>query len=243
MSNSSSNQAQSGGVSTGAVLEFRQVSLLPAGSEQAELRAITLALAPGQLALIRLEAGHEHIPLADLAEGLIAPDAGEVRFQDASWAALGPDDIFQRRAVIGRVFDGPAWISNLTVLENVTLSQRHHTRRPVAEIITEAEALAHMFGLASLPISRPAGLARRDLRRAEWVRAFLGQPQMLLLERPDLGVAAEHISLLTPAVQKARERGAAVLWTTDEDRVWNNPDLSVTLRWRMQGPELVEEGA
>ena len=83
-----------------------------------------------------------------------------------------------------------------------------------------------------------------DLRRAACVRAFLGRPELLVLERPTAGVYPAIMPALMSAVRAARSRGAAVLWTTESWDVWNDPGIRPTLRLRMTGSQMsaVEEG-
>lgn len=218
------------------ILEFLNVSLRPASHDGAEMRDIRLRLMPGDIALIRLELGNESIPLADLAMGLIPPDSGSVLFQGKDWARMKPDREIQLRSRIGRVFNGHGWISNLTVLDNITLCERHNTLRPEDDIFEEAESIARAFGLDDIPAGQPAGIHPRDLRRAEWVRAFLGNPSLIVLERPTLGVAVEHISLLIrTAIGAAASGGSTLLWLTSEELVWNNESLSKAQRYEMRG--------
>ncbi|MBU0714834.1 MAG: hypothetical protein KJ964_05715 [Verrucomicrobia bacterium] len=220
------------------ILEFVDVTLLPVPLDHAGLQGVTLRLTPGELALIKTESGNEQLPLADLAEGLLAPDRGVVRFLGESWSAISPEQSLILRAGITRVFDEHGWISNLNVNENVTLAQRHHTRRPIRTIMDEAETLARSFNLEALPAARPAQLPRRDLRRCEWIRAFLGRPQLVLLERPMKGVPLEFLPRLIGAAKETVARGAALIWLTDEDQVWQNPDLWDATRYTMRGQTL-----
>ncbi len=215
MSNGAPPQAAMTLDPTPPLLEFAQASLAPAPLLHAGIGPVSLRLAPGDLAWIDSEPGREDLPLADLAEGLLDPDTGTVSFLGASWAAMPPEETLRRRARIGRVFAGHGWISNLNVNENVTLSQRHHTRRPVGEILEEATALARALGLPELPAVRPALCAPHDRRRAEWVRALLGTPRLVLLEYPLRGVPPAFWDALVNAVAAVRSRGAAVLWLAD----------------------------
>jgi len=229
-----------------SILEFTDVTIATAPLGHSGLSHVNARLRPGTLTIIQVEPGNERLPLADLAEGLLCPEEGSVSFQDEAWTTMPPEQVLQRRAQIGRVFDGHGWISNLNVNENVTLSQRHHTRRPIAEILAEAEALARVFGLSELPKIRPALVAHQDLRRSEWIRAFLGQPLLVLLERPMQGVPLEHLPRLINAVRKACVQKAAVLWLTDSDlpesrnRVERHSELPPATRYAMQGLTLVE---
>ncbi|MFH1476936.1 MAG: hypothetical protein ABIH24_05535 [Verrucomicrobiota bacterium] len=220
------------------ILEFEDVTLFPAHLDHAGLQNVTLRLTPGELTLIKTEPGNEQLPLADLAEGLLAPDRGVVRFLGESWSKISSEQSVTLRAGITRVFDEHGWISNLNVNENVTLSQRHHTRRPIRTILDEAEALARSFELEGLPAVRPAQLPRRDLRRCEWIRAFLGRPKLVLLERPMQGVPLEFLPRLIGAAKESMAHGAALIWLTDNDQVWQNPNLGDATRYAMRGQTL-----
>ncbi|MBI2437331.1 MAG: hypothetical protein HYV36_00750 [Lentisphaerae bacterium] len=222
-----------------AILEFSDVTLAAAPLEHAGLSQVNAAFLPGTLSIIRVEPGNEQLPLADLAQGLKSPTEGSILFQGGAWDTMSAEQALACRARIGRAFDGHGWISNLNVNENVTLAQRHHTGRAIAEILAEAEALARAFGLAELPKVRPALAPRQDLRRAEWIRAFLGQPRLVLLERPMQGVAWEHLSRLVGAVREACSRKAAVLWLSDTDRIEQAAELPPTTRYAMRGTTLV----
>jgi len=224
------------------ILEFMDVTIAAAVRAHAGLSHVSARFGPGTLTLIQVEPDNELFPLADLATGLLFPAEGGVLFQGEAWKAMPPEQVLQRRAQIGRVFDGHGWISNLNVNENVTLAQQHHTRRPDAEILAEAEALARAFGLNKLPRIRPALVTPQDLRRSEWIRGFLGCPRLILLERPMQGVPLEHLPRLLGAVRAACARKAAVLWLTDNDRIGRHPQLPPAARYATRGLTLVKTG-
>jgi len=223
------------------ILEFDCVSLRKVAHGQAEMHGVSFRLMPGDLARVQLEPGNEQLPLADAAEGLIEPDEGSVAFMGERWPEMTPDRELALRARIGRVFYGHGWISNLNVLENLILAQRHHTSRPDPEIMAEAQDLARSFGLREVPAGRPALVLQRDLRRAEWIRAFLGQPALILLERPMFGVAMEHRPKLIRAVEDGRTRGAAVLWIHDDNATVPELSLQNCLQFRMRGDTMRAE--
>ncbi|MDP2989330.1 MAG: hypothetical protein Q8O57_02050 [Kiritimatiellota bacterium] len=228
------------------ILEFADVTIAAAVREHAGLSHVSARLLPGTLTLVQVEPGNEPLPLADLATGLLYPAEGRVLFHGEAWTVMLPEQVLQRRAQIGRVFDGHGWISNLNVNENVTLAQRHHTRRPDAEILAEAEALARAFGLNELPKIRPALVAPQDLRRSEWIRGFIGHPLLVLLERPMQGVPLEYLPRLLGAVREACARKAAVLWLTDpdfpesQDRIGRHPELPLAARYVTRGQTIVK---
>ncbi|MBX3413938.1 MAG: hypothetical protein KF708_14705 [Pirellulales bacterium] len=228
------------------ILEFRSATLPAPNTRLQGLTEVELRLAPGALALVRVELGRELLPLASAAQGLVAPLEGSVRFQGHVWTELDANQLSRCRGQIGRVFGEWGWVSNLNVLENVRLREEHHTRRSTPEIESEADALARSFGLPRVPRGRPELVPRSELRRAEWVRAFLGRPRLVLLETPLRDAPPESLAPLIAAVESARRGDAAVVWLTAEDRVWNAEFNTRELkRYQVHGSrmELVEAEA
>jgi ABC-type branched-subunit amino acid transport system ATPase component len=221
------------------ILEFSNVTLPGAARGQVEMRNVTFQIPPGRLLLIKVEAGNESLPISDAAEGLIAPKTGFIRWQGKEWNSLGPLAELDARARIGRVFEKNSWISNLNVNEYVTLSQRHHTERTERDILTEADALAGYFGLPETPRQRPAFVPKRELKMAEWIRALIGKPLLLLLERPEAGVPDDNLPKSIDAVHTALRRGAAAIWQTDRNAVWSASIWTNEIRYRMQGAEML----
>jgi len=223
---------------SGAVLEFAQVAVQGGHLYDCALWQVNLRLLRGELALVHLEQGRSRIPLADAAQGLVEPAQGSVSFMGKDWSTLAPKARLAARARIGRVFDEPGWLSELDMEENITLAQRHHTRRAAIAIRDEASELARRFSLPGLPQGTPSSMRAPDLRRAACVRAFLGHPELLILERPSAGVYPAIMLALMTAVSTARARGAAVLWTTDYWEVWNDAGINPTMRFKMTGSQM-----
>lgn len=195
-----------------SILNLNDVSVSVEPPYEGPLKKATLVLRPSELVCVRVGGRVGRFVLADVAEGLLAPEEGVVEFLGEDWRALPPDRAARARARIGRVFESHGWLSNLDMDENITLPQRVHARRPPAEILAEAEALARSFGLPGLPPVRPSTMNGSELRRCEWVRAFAGHPDLVLLEDPLLEAGAEYRPALLAAVRALRARGGAGLW-------------------------------
>jgi phospholipid/cholesterol/gamma-HCH transport system ATP-binding protein len=221
------------------ILAFEGVTIAATPPFDAGLESVSFSLKAGELMLVRTEPDGASLPLADAAEGLMEPDAGRVLFLGEDWKTTSPQSQSARRGRIGRVFEGRSWISNLDVDENITLAQRHHTPRPMEQIERDAEALVRRFGLAGLPRMRPALMKPADQRRAEWARAFLGEPLLVILEQPDRDVSGDAVGALVSAAAAARAQGAAVLWLTGDGRAWAQAAPAATQRFEMRGAGLV----
>jgi phospholipid/cholesterol/gamma-HCH transport system ATP-binding protein len=221
------------------VIEFRSVTVAPVSHRFGAVSEASFALGPGELAMINVAEGRENTPLGHAAEGLLVPEGGQVLFLGEDWAAMHATRQAAQRGRIRRVFEHYGWITNLDIIENVCLAEWHHGRRPPAEVADEAHALARRFGLERIPEGRPTRSHAMILRKLEWVRAFMGTPALMVLERPLRGAPKADAPLLFEAVCEAVNRGTSVLWMTDEDRAWDYPAFVRAQRFRMHGERLM----
>jgi phospholipid/cholesterol/gamma-HCH transport system ATP-binding protein len=220
------------------ILNVRDLTIESSSHYETGLGDVSFALKTGELLLLHIERENERLPLADAAEGLVAPARGSVQFLGEDWQGMSADRAAAQRGKVGRLFDDEGWIGDLEVDQNIMLAQRHHTHRSEQDILEEALQLARMFGLPGLPRGRPGSVRRWDLRKAACLRAFLGQPAFIILEQPVRGVYADLMTPLVNAVQSARQRGAAVLWTVTDVQIWNSAAIHATTRAKMFGSQL-----
>ena len=203
---------------------------------------VDLVVGPGDCVMVRQEAASQEAVLFDLAEGLRRPHDGCVRFLGRDWRRLSAFESARQRGRIGRVFETMGWVSNLNVYENIVLSQRHHTARGEDELREETEALVLRAGFAGIPHCRPHLLRRDELRRAQWVRAFLGEPALVLLERPQQDVKDDGAAVLWELIEETRARGGAVVWLGPEAGVRPAGDISGIRRYVIRDARLMHDG-
>jgi phospholipid/cholesterol/gamma-HCH transport system ATP-binding protein len=188
-------------------------ALVPA--EAPEAPAVSLTLESGQLALLGVQGAEVAGLLADCCCGLARAAGGAVRLLGHDLAALPAPAMQDLQGRIGRVPASGGWLPHLGTAENVLLPLLFHTRLGMAALREAAAQLARDFGLPGLPLAAPSRLPAFDLLRAGCVRAFLGEPALLLLE---IGVEEppprELLPPLLRAIGAARARGAACLWLT-----------------------------
>jgi phospholipid/cholesterol/gamma-HCH transport system ATP-binding protein len=223
-----------------SILRFEKVKMITDQGDGGEKIDFEMDLMGGDLALINLERPRFGSILADACCGLHQAAEGSIFFLGKDWAMLPPDTANALRGRIGRVFTFGNWINRLTLLENILLPQLHHTRRRPTELREEAAMLAEQFGLPGLPTGFPDEVIRADHQRAACIRAFLGQPSLILLEEPTFGVYPEILPPLINAIRRVCERGAAAVWLTLEDNIWNDAMLPATYRFRLTAHKLME---
>jgi len=222
------------------ILSFNDVSLMIDPAGPGESVDVGLKLFGGELSLIRVERQRQGTVLGDACAGLTLPRKGQVYFLGKEWSQLPPDTANALRGRIGRVFARGSWLGHLPLLENILLPQLHHTRRPETELRDEAVMLAQKFGLPGVPLGHSNDSLPVDLQRAACVRAFLGQPLLLLLEEQNPGCFKEMMPNLINAIREVRNRGAAVMWLTSDKFIWRDRSISATHRYRLAGHKLME---
>jgi phospholipid/cholesterol/gamma-HCH transport system ATP-binding protein len=168
---------------------------------------LDLVLETGDFAVIEVPGPRRGAAFADLCTGLMALTSGHVRFLGRDWHALPHRHADALRSHIGRLFYLPLRADTQDVASGVLLARLHHTRTPETALRAEAISLALRFGLPGLP----AGPTRRstgpDLLRAACVRAFLGQPRLVILELPIGGIGV--LGAEGPSVRKRTLRQAS----------------------------------
>lgn len=202
------------------VLRFEDVGYQSPSEAFASFCGGSLVLRPGELVAVHIDRDSEHVPIADLAAGLLEPTSGRVLFEEDDWAGMSPFPASAARGRIGCVLEKPSWVSSLSVQQNMMLSERHHTNRPDAEIVDELKALCQVVGLPLVPQVRPDRVRSRELRLFEWVRAFMGQPTLVVLVFPERNALSTGTMAFSKLVSQAREKGTAVLWVSDFPDTW-----------------------
>jgi len=222
------------------ILSFNDVSLMADLAGRSQSVDLSLDLMGGELSLVRIERQRQGTVVGDACAGLAVPRKGTVYFLGKEWSQLPPDIASALRGRIGRVFARGSWMGHLSLLENILLPQLHHTRRRVTELRDEAVMLAEKFGLPGVPLGHSNGSLPVDLQRAACVRAFLGQPVLILLEEQSPGCFKEMMPNLINAIREARNRGAAVMWLTSDKFIWRDDAIPATRRYRLAGRKLME---
>jgi phospholipid/cholesterol/gamma-HCH transport system ATP-binding protein len=200
------------------------------GSELGITAPISLRLLPGECALIEMGGSRQLPAFAYLCSGLLKLRSGQVRFIGRDWTTLPHDYAAALRGCIGRCFASDGWLPFLDVETNILLPVLYHTRRNRDELRQEALVLAQEFGLPGLPLGHPRELSAADLGRAALIRAFLGEPLLVLLEEPTQGALEPLVPAVLNRAAMARDRGGAVAWLTRRRATGADPSFPASQR-------------
>lgn len=224
-----------------SILEFRGVTVRAGALQTTGISDVDFSMNRGDITVVMVEEGLEHLPLAPLAQGLLKPDSGKVYFEGECWEDAGLGRQSMMRGRIRRVFEHYGWVANLDMMENLCVAESHHTQRPLEDIQQEVRSLARRFGIEDVPDERPSRVHPLILRKLEWVRAFVGNPSLIILERPFSGAPKADGASLIEAVCEATKRGVSVLWISDDPRVVECREWACVRRFRMNGEKMLAE--
>lgn len=217
-----------------SVLKLDRVTFRGKSSHGLPFREVRLTAREGELIVIQHERAQRTREVASLLQGLVPPLSGAIYFRDQDWLGNDHSRHFRMRSQIGRVFDGPAWIQNANMMENVTLASRHHGI-PSKQIRARMREWIDRLDIKDVSRERPAFVEPALLQVYQWIRAMIHQPALLILERPMQLVSSKMLPKLVHAIDDLRSRGGCVLWMTNNpiaDEAQTHPDVVIQIQRR-----------
>jgi NitT/TauT family transport system ATP-binding protein len=146
------------------------------GSSVLALRDVSLTVGVQDFVSIVGPSGCGKSTLLRILAGLVTPLSGQV-------SVLG-EPVGARRKDIALVFQRPALLPWLNVLNNVLFPLRHISRHVGAAEIDRAMALLDMMGMADVAKLRPKELSGGMQQRVGICRALITEPLLLLMDEP-----------------------------------------------------------
>jgi branched-chain amino acid transport system ATP-binding protein len=155
----------------------------------------------------------------NIINGQLAPDSGEIWFEQKNLTGLKPRDIW--RLGVGRTFQVAATFGSMTVVENVQMALISHARetfgwwRPAAaRHRPRALELLAQVGMREAADRPSRDLAYGDIKRVELAVALANEPRLLLMDEPTAGMAPrERHDIIALVKRLVVERGVSVLFT------------------------------
>lgn len=155
----------------------------------------------------------------NLISGMVSPSAGDIRFKGDSIVGFDPNQV--TALGIARTFQNVRLFANMTILENVMVSQHCRTKQGLfgalfqtpgfkkeeVEIREHAEKVLGFFGsrLTGYRLEQPASvLSYANRRRLEIARAMATKPQLILLDEPVAGMNPKESAELTGLIGRLR---------------------------------------
>jgi branched-chain amino acid transport system ATP-binding protein len=188
------------------------------------LTDINLYLEKGEIAGLIGPNGAGKTTVFNLVSGFYIPTKGDILVHGKRINAQKPHEVAAMK--IGRTFQSIRLWNEMTVLDNIRISQHHHLGYNVLdvffhnkrykerekEITASAMELLEMFKLADYADDYPKNLPYGTQRRVEIVRALSLKPDLLMLDEPAAGLSTVDAIALIGYIQWIHEKFNLTVW-------------------------------
>lgn len=154
------------------------------GSNVIGLNAVDLAVATGELVVVKGNSGSGKSTLLSLLSGLDRPSSGELKVAGHDLMKTPQAALTRfRREVVGMVFQNFNLLPTLSVLENVCLPALL-AGGSSGKIETKAVGFLQWLGLGDRLTHQPAQLSGGEMQRTAIARALINDPAIILADEP-----------------------------------------------------------
>ncbi len=183
---------------------------------------VSFRLESRQRGVILAEPHRSANALLKICATLFPPTSGQIRWFGRTIEEMSEHEIYQLRRRIGLVHRETSLISNLTILDNISLALQYHNEISREQAYEEATELLEKFELYEYRFLRPAKLTFEQRRLAVYARELIKQPTLFLVEHPSLDLGERVYSLLLNAFQSSTgDNGCAFLVSSIKAEVAN----------------------
>lgn len=169
------------------------------------LHGVDLAVAAGEIMVIMGGSGSGKTTLLRHLIGLEHPTNGTLELLGQELDRLGAIETLKLRRQIGVAFQGGAMFSSLTVMENIKLPLREHTRLDETTMDIMARMKLEVVNLSGFGELMPAELSGGMLKRAAVARAIIMDPKLLFFDEPSAGLDPVVSAALDELILRLRD--------------------------------------
>jgi len=171
------------------------------------LRNISLEIKQGEVVAVLGSNGVGKTTLNNCLSGLIKPNNGKIFFEDEVISNKSPEEIVDMGLI--HVPEGRKLFPNLTVKDNLELGSY---RRGKSNRSSNLENVLDIFPKLSERISQTAGtLSGGEQQMVAIGRGLMGDPRLLLLDEPSLGLSPLLVEQMFDLIKKISDNGLTVL--------------------------------
>jgi branched-chain amino acid transport system ATP-binding protein len=171
------------------------------------LRGVNLAIEAGSIVAVLGANGVGKTTLNKALSGIVRPQQGEVSFEGRRIDRLSPADIVAAGLV--HVPEGRKLFPDLSVRENLELGSYRRGRAERAQ--TMEHVLAVFPRLKQRFEQRAATLSGGEQQMVAIGRGMMGQPKLLILDEPSLGLAPRLVEEMFVLIGRLNREGLTIL--------------------------------
>jgi simple sugar transport system ATP-binding protein len=169
---------------------------------------VSFSIGKGEVHALLGENGAGKSTLVKMIYGLVRPDSGTMRFEDASYTPASPHEA--RQAGIAMVFQHFSLFDALDVAENVALGMEDPP--PKKTLAARIREVSEAYGLPLNPARLVGDLSAGERQRVEIVRCLLQDPKLLIMDEPTSVLTPQEVKILFETLRKLQSEGTSILY-------------------------------
>ena len=202
------------------------------------LDGVDFEVAQGEVVVVIGQSGSGKSTLIRCLNGLVEPDAGEIRLGGEAVDTHSQADWRRLRQRVGMVFQDYSLFPHLTVTRNITLAPVRTGRATQAEADALARQLLVRVRLPEKADAYPAELSGGQQQRVAIARALAMRPEAMLFDEPTSALDPELVGEVLEAIRGLARDGLTMIVVTHEMQFAREVGTRVVF---MDGGRIVED--
>ena len=188
--------------------------------KQLVLDHVSLEMERGGFVSVMGPSGSGKSTLLCTLSGMDSDYSGTVVFDGSTMSGLKEETLADlRRTKMGFVFQQPAFLKNLNLLDNIILPVMRENRKNGKAITVKARALMKKVGIEGLEERDIAQVSGGPLQRAGICRALMSEPEIIFGDEPTGALNSGSAQEIMELLKEINEEGTAVLVVTHDAKV------------------------
>lgn len=222
---------------TGDVL-FEIKDLRKSFGELEVLKGINTTIRKGEVVVVIGPSGSGKSTFIRCLNLLEMPTGGQIVFEGENITGKGYA-AHRHREKVGMVFQQFNLFNNLTVLENITVSQKKVKKTDPKTAEEKARSLLRRVGLEDKADAYPSQLSGGQKQRIAIVRAMAMEPDVMLFDEPTSALDPEMVGEVLSVIQDLAKEGVTMVVVTHEMSFARKVGTRILF---MDGGVIAEEG-
>jgi len=168
---------------------------------------MTLSVPSSPVLWVRSPSGKGKSTFLRLLAGLLTPSSGNYLINDQVVNEMSFEEFLPYRLAIGYGFDMGGLLNNRTLAENLILPLLFHKLMTQEAAQKRIEQITDFFEMSALRDLRPYSVSGSQRKLSCVLRAFIHDPQIVLLDEPEIGLKEDSLKKLTRFIEDSLAQG------------------------------------